>query len=731
MPDIPTSEHEDYHGRKARLMAIVSTSPKLMSRFFGPRVLACVVLLAFAPTVHAGEPDTVRPLITHEDIWLMKRVGDPVPSPDGRWIVLSVTDPSYDDKEQRSDLWIVPSDGTKPPRQLTFSLGGEGGIAWSPDGKKLAFAAKREGDEASQIYILNIAEGGEAIRFTTLSTGARMPQWRPDGKALLFVSSVHPGAADDEANKKIAAERKARKYKARVYTSFPIRNWDRWLEDMQPHLFVQTFEEGAKPKDILAGSAMVQEPGFSGRLGTSSEELDAVWSPDGNWIVFNATTKRNEAAFAFVDLRLYKVIASGGEPEAISPADGSYSGARFSPDGKLLLCSFSPTSDKVYNLTRIVRFNWPSTVVPEVLTRTFDRSVGSFGVTPDGRTIYLLAEEAGHEKLFSVPSTGGKVNLVYDMSEGVYSGLAVPRGGSDGNVFARWESASSPAEIVRIDLKTKQHVLLTRFNTEAAKKLNLPPLRHFWFTSSRGKNIHSMIVLPPGFDEGKSYPLVAMIHGGPHNMWRDYFFLRWNYHLLSQPGYVMLLTDYTGSTGYGEKFAQDIQGDPFVGPAAEIEQAVDEAIRWYKFIDGDRLAAIGASYGGHMVNWLQATTTRYKCFISHAGLINLESQWGTSDIIYHREVNNGGPVWEQGRVWREQNPIRRAENFRTPVLVTAGENDFRVPVNQALEYWSILQRLRVPSKLIVFPEENHWIQKGENSRFFYKEVHEWLDRHMK
>jgi dipeptidyl aminopeptidase/acylaminoacyl peptidase len=213
-------------------------------------------------------------------------------------------------------------------------------------------------------------------------------------------------------------------------------------------------------------------------------------------------------------------------------------------------------------------------------------------------------------------------------------------------------------------------------------------------------------------------------------MWRDQITYRWNYHLLAQPGYVILLTNYTGSTGFGEKFAQEIQSDPLKGPGEEINEAADEAIKRFAFIDASRQAAGGASYGGHLTNWLQATTTRYKCLISHAGLINLESQWGTSDSIYHREVNNGGPVWEQGTVWREQNPIRFAKNFRTPILLTVGENDFRVPLNQTLENWSVLQRLRIPSRLIVFPDENHWILKGENSRFYYKEVHAWLAKHL-
>jgi dipeptidyl aminopeptidase/acylaminoacyl peptidase len=210
----------------------------------------------------------------------------------------------------------------------------------------------------------------------------------------------------------------------------------------------------------------------------------------------------------------------------------------------------------------------------------------------------------------------------------------------------------------------------------------------------------------------------------------DQYFLRWNPHLLATPGYVVIQTNYTGSTGFGEKFARDIQFDPFKTPAEELSQAVEQAARRFAFVDGTRVAAAGASYGGHLVNWLEATTMQYKCLVSHAGLVNLESQWGTSDTIYHREVGAGGPPWEQGKVWREQNPIRYAKDFRTPILLTVGENDFRVPLNQTLENWSALQRQRVPSRLIVFPGANHWIQKGEDSRYFYAEVFAWLSKYL-
>jgi dipeptidyl aminopeptidase/acylaminoacyl peptidase len=416
---------------------------------------------------------------------------------------------------------------------------------------------------------------------------------------------------------------------------------------------------------------------------------------------------------------------------AITTGPNSYGQPSFSPDGKALYFTINAENDRAYNLNRLGTMPWPATtsMEPRILTSTFDRSVGAYALTNDGTTIFLLAEEAGHEKLFSVPASGGNVKLALEMSQGVYTNLRIPRASST-LLFANWESAVNPNEIVRIDLHNRQHVRLTDFNVEQAAQIDWQPLRHFWYTNKAGTKIHSMLALPPSFDERKKYPLLVLIHGGPHTMWRDQYFLRWNYHLLARPGYAVLLTDYRGSTGYGEQFAQSIQGDPFIGPSADLNESADEAVRLFPFIDATRMAAGGASYGGHLANWLQATTTRYKALISHAGLINLESQWGTSDIIYHREVNNGGPVWEQGRVWREQNPIRLAKNFRTPILLTVGENDFRVPLNQTLENWSVLQRLRIPSRLIVFPDENHWIQKGENSRFFYKEVHTWLGKYL-
>jgi dipeptidyl aminopeptidase/acylaminoacyl peptidase len=688
-----------------------------------------VSLLALVLAVHA---QPAKSPITHETLWMMKRVSSPSVSPDGTWVVFSITEPSYQEDGQIADLWIVPGDGSAPPRRLTATRSGESGVDWSPDSRRIAFTARRDGDQAAQVYVLDLAAGGEAQRFTSLSSGASSPRFSPDGKQLLFTSRVYPAAANDEEHAKIAAERKARKYNARVYDAFPIRHWDHWLDDLQARLFVQSVEPGAAAKDLLAGSALVREKGFSGALQTSGgENLSPVWAPDGQSVIFAATTNRTGAAYEQVRMSLYRVSVSGGEPQLLTPGADSYSSPRFSPDGAYLYAMRELHNGRIYNHETLVRFSWPAMAGATPISGSLDRPISGIAFSPDGRTIYLTAEDAGLEKIYELPAAGGTARPVTDTPSGVYGSLLSPEKAAEPFLVALWSSSVNPAEVVRIDRAARSHRNLTNFNTSQAAEIDWQPPRHFTFTSTAGKQIHNMLFLPPQFDSSKKYPLFVLIHGGPHSAWRDEISLRWNYHLLAQPGYVVLATNYTGSTGFGERFAQDIQGDPLKGPADEINQAAVEAVKRFSFIDPQAQCAGGASYGGHLANWLQGNTKKYRCLISHAGLINLESQWGTSDSIYHREMSAGGPVWQQGKVWREQNPIRYAQNFQTPILLTVGERDYRVPLNQSIENWSVLQRLKVPSRLIVFPDANHWILKPEDSRFFYREVHAWLEKYLK
>lgn len=692
------------------------------------RLALLCLLLPFA-AIAADAP--ARHRITHEDLWLMKRPGAVVVSPDGRWVVVSVAEPAYDDAARSSDLWVAPSDGSAPPRRLTGSKGGEGDVVFSDDSKRLAFVAKREGDEAPQVYVLDLA-GGEALRATTWSTGASAPMFSPDGRSILFVAMTYPGAKTDDDNRKSVADRKARKYNVRSYEGYPIRHWDRWLDETRPSVIVQPLDGTSPAHDLLAGTALRNDPGYGGRLGNEGDSIDAVWTPDGRGVVFAATTDRDQWVRADVHASLWLASLDGGEPRRLTTDDDDYSAPEFTRDGKTLLATVQPDSPQwVYVADRLAAWSWPGPGARRVLTAAFDRSVGDYASSPDGRRVYFLAEDAGHVKLYQVPLAGGPVEEVGRLGAGMYSRLSVGGTAKSPVVATLWSSTTHPAEVGRIDLASGQWRPLSMFNVDRAAALELSPVEEFWFTAKDGQKVHNFLVKPAGFDPSRKYPLYVVIHGGPHSAWLDDFVLRWNYDLLAAPGYVLVLTNYKGSTGFGEAYARSIQGDPLEGPANQVNEAADEAIRRYPFIDASRQAAGGASYGGHLANWLEATTTRYKALVSHAGLYDLKTQWTTSDTNYDRERNIGGPAWDLSlETWRSQSPFYHSSALKTPILVTCGERDYRVPCNNAIEFFLVLQRQQVPSKLVIYTDENHWILKGEDSRRFYQDMADWLAKYL-
>ena len=441
-----------------------------------------VASAAPAPVATGPSAITTTPrTITHEDLWLMRRVGAPVPSPDGKWVVASITEPAYDPKAQVSDLWMIPVQPGKgeAPRRLTGTAGGEGGVAWSPDGTRLVFTARRDGDEADQLYLLDL-RGGEARRLTTLTNGARGAKFSPDGRKLAFSSTDYPGALLESDNKRIAAERKARKWNARQYEGFPIRNWDRWLEDRKPRLLVLDLAAdggpaAGEPRNLLANTELVKAPGFAGRGGDGGDSLDAEWAPDGSGLVFVASTDRNKAAYAFTTSQLWFVGLDGSEPRRLTVDKHSWGSPTFTADGRTLLATRDRASDKVYTNTELAAFAWNGAAAgaplgeARILTAGWDRAVTSFAPTADSRRVYFLAEDAGHEKLYSAPiaGSGGKgasaVTPAFDMTRGVYSGLAIAQGGPRTGapiIVANYESATQPPEVVRIDLGKRGHTAL-------------------------------------------------------------------------------------------------------------------------------------------------------------------------------------------------------------------------------------------------------------------------------
>lgn len=656
-----------------------------------------------------------KPAMSHERMWMLKKIGAPALSPSGKWVVYSRTETSYNPDEQTTDLWLAAADGSSEPRKITNSKGGEDAYFWHPTKHQIYFTAKREGDEVAQLYQLSLESGGEAQRLTNLSTGVASPKISADGRMIAFTSRVYATAFTDSLSKKMAEEKKKIKTKARVYTSFPIRYWDSWLDEKQAHIYVMDLSaQKPKPVNLFSKVSLVESQGF--QLGSFTFNADA------SQIIFTATTEYNTTAYQSANSYIYSVSSTGG-PEKLLKDDADYSQVQCSEDGKYLIAAGHTNGNKIYYLDHLYRFAYPSMEGKTELAVGMDRPINDWEVS--GNSIYASIEDQGVDRAVQISIEKGGLSYVVGGDAGSYTSLSVA-----GDVFAyTYQNIAAPAEV--FVYRAGQKIAISKANEDALQEMDLPQAEVFWTKSSRGKMIRSVMLKPAGFDASKKYPLFVLMHGGPASSFKDVFGYRWNPYVLGAPGYVIVMTDYTGSVGYGEKFAQDIQLDPFKGPGNEILEAAADAMKRFPFIDASRQAAGGASYGGHLANWMQATTSHFKCLISHAGLVNSEAQWGTSDVIWGRELMNGGAPWVPTKTWKEQNPMRFAANFKTPMLLTVGENDFRVPINNTLENWSIHQRLKIPSKLIVFPGENHWILNPDNSKFHYQEIGNWLARYLK
>lgn len=667
-------------------------------------------------------PLAARP-ITHQDVWNLRRLGNPAVSPNGKWVVLSVTEPDYDKNKQISDLWLVPTDGSKPPRRLTSTPAPENGVRWSRQGDKIVFTSKRGKDETQQLYVLDMTGPGEAQRVGEFPLDCSNPQFTPDGRSLVFEAQVYPGKTDPESQKQAKSEMKDRKEKVSTYDGFPVRHWDHWLDGRHPRPYLVSLSDSSTFRDLLVDQPIVKEKGFAGVPGLTSESLQCTVTPDGKELLFVASTDRDQAVKSDTTFRLYRISLSGGDIAEVPAPNGSVFTPTFSPQGKLYT-SFEPHSDWVYNLLELRVQEWPAKNAGRSLTHGSDLSVEEFAVSASGRVLFS-ADTDGRRRLYTVVE-GAAPKPLDAKSRGVFSGLAL---GADG-IITRYEDGASPSELVKLDWQG-QKKNLSAFNASRVKDIDWRPYEEFWFSSSTGRRIHSWVVLPPGYSSEKKYPLVLIIHGGPHSTSLDAGHLRWNPQLMAAGGYIVLMTDYSGSVGYGAKFARGIQGDPLKTPALELLEAVDEAVKRYPAIDENKVAATGASYGGHLVNWFEATSRRFTCLVGHAGLISLEDQWATSDAVYHRERGLDGPPWEGSPLWREQSPSSYVTNFSTPIMLTIGEKDYRVPINQTLAAWTYLQRMGVPGKLLVYHQANHWVTDGPDAKHYWEEVHKWLAQWLK
>jgi dipeptidyl aminopeptidase/acylaminoacyl peptidase len=667
----------------------------------------------------AGHPtaQSARRHIGVDDLLAIQRISDPQISPDGSRVAYTVSTPDREANRLSRNVWIVPTAGGAP-RQLTTS-GKDRGARWSPDGKRLAFLSSRS--TGQQIYLLSLG-GGKVTKLTALAGGADNLVWSPDGASIAFTSQSYPDCHDNACNERREKERDDNKVKARVYDGLLYRHWTEWHDGRRGHLFVVPAAGGA-PKDLTAGADYDVPP--VQREGPHP----LAFSPDGKELAFVAVTDRVEATSTNGDIFLVAVDGSSPTPKRLTTGTGFDGAPAYSPDGRFLAFRSQPRAGVESDRWRLMRYERASAQVTEIVP-DFDRSVNALAWSPDSTTIYFDAEDKTYRPLFSVVSSGGSPKTV--TPETYNAEWALSRNGRV-VVMARTTQAA-PADLVTAAPDGSNTRALTHQNTALVERLEMAAAERFTFKGAGGTDVSAMLLRPPAFDVSKKYPVVMILHGGPETMFGDTWSYRWNTQMFAGSGYAVLMINRRGSTGFGQAFTDAIQDD-WGGKAFEdLMKGLDAALAKYAFLDGSRVAAAGASYGGYMIDWMASQTKgRFKVFVSHAGVYNLTSMYGATEELWFPEAEFKGTPWTSRDVYDKWSPHLRAaafEQHKTPTLVIAGELDFRVPYTQSLELYTALQRQAVPSRLIVFPDEGHWILKPQNSAFWYQEVLAWIGKYI-
>jgi len=664
--------------------------------------------MAASPAVSAPRP------IAFDDFIAMGRVSDPQIAPDGRRVAFVVTRYSVDTNAGDSDIYLVPMAGGEA-RALTTSSGSNKEPRFSPDGKSLAFTSTRSG--SAQIWVLPL-DGGEARQLTSLSTEASGPQWTPDGKSIVFTSSVYPDCADDAANKARLDQVAADKCKGRVIDELLYVHWDSWRDERRSHAFIVP-AAGGTPRDLTPGDFEVPTITLGGAH-------DVAISPDGAELCVVVNTDKN-AAWS-INNDLFVLPTSGGEWKRITDNPANDNNPVYSPDGRFIAYRAMSRpgfeSDR-YRLMLYDRRSGASAELGTELSGALDRSAGEVAWSPDSRRIYVTAEDEGYNALYEVDAKSGKTRKL--MGGHTLSSITVSRDGRT-LVFLD-QNAAMPYEVFSCDRSGGNVRKLSQVNAEALAGLDMNRLESFTFAGAGGTPVQGWLLKPPGFDPAKKYPLTFLVHGGPQGAWSDDFHWRWNYQMFASRGRVVVAINPRGSTGFGQKFTDEISRDWGGKVYEDLMNGLNYVLATYPFIDGDRMGAAGASYGGYMMDWFLGHTDRFKCLVSHDGVYDLESMYGATEELWFPEWEFGGTPWDNPGDYDKWSPHKFAAKFKTPTLVVHSQLDFRVPLTQGMELFTALQRQGVPSRFLYFPDEGHFVLKPVNARLWWKTVLDWIDEY--
>jgi len=725
--------------------------------------LLVVFFFALAPFANAQTTQPKRPM-TFEDMMAMKRLGETAVSPDGKWLAYSVTTVSLEKNTKTAELWlqaIAPSSGTgSEPMTLAAAQPGDSGPQFSADGKRLLFISSRTG--AAQIWIADFDSATGATtnlhKLTNLDLGIDNAQWAPDGRSVVFTAPVYPDCpaivpSDNGAGAECNYDRDAKaadsKVKAQIWTHLLYRHWNHYTGDKRSHLFIASVDEGAlrdltpnDPHDI---------PPFSIEGGGGF-----AIAPDSKELAFTENLDPEPATSVSAKILTLDLTNPAAKPVAVSNSLGGNFSPAYSPDGKYLAWRSEARAGYESDKFCLMLYDRAVKTVRDLLPK-FDNWVDEFSWGSSSQQIFFTSGIRGEQDVYEISlqhEESALMALGAEFSDlhliGIPDRPGMVEKGGVGTIVAAMMKADRPSEGVLIEIGdtvhtvTDQHgvaseydptiVPFTHLNDALFSQLDLQKMESFWFTAADKTKVQGFIIRPPAFDPAKKYPVKFLIHGGPQGAWGDSWSYRWNAELFAANGYVVVMINPRGSTGYGQTIVDGVNGDWGGKPFTDLMTGLDYAEQHYPFIDKTRECALGASYGGYMANWVLGHTDRFKCIVSHDGMFNPESAFGTTEEDWFNIWEFKGHPWDYYGKPDSENPFRKwapmlaAKNFKTPTLVIHGQLDYRLDVSEGFQLFDTLQLLKVPSKMLYFPDEGHWVLKPQNSQLWYKTVNDWVDQ---
>ena len=683
-----------------------------MPRFAAGLVLGALWAVASNAGAVAREE---RHALTAEDLWGLYRASDPQVSPDGAQVVFVATKYDLEANKGNDELYLVPVAGGEV-RRLTDSDGPDRSPRWLPDGSAILFLSLRGADESPQIYRLPLC-GGDPERLTDLPSGVSSFFVSPDGASIALTTDVFPDCTDVECTRTRLQEREDSGVTAVVADALPYRVWNAVRDGRVSHLFLQPVDGPGEPRDLTPGPHDC--PPID--LGTSH---DVAFSPDGAFLAYVLNAETNVAWSTNNDV--WEVpLARGGAVRQVSTGPGNDAGPAYSPDGTRLAWLSMERAGFESDRRRVMVQDRGSGEVRE-LGAELDRSPEELQWLPDSSGLLLVAGDRGRERVFRVDVGGGAARAIVE--DASYSSVQPTRDGKA--IVGVRESHTHPPEIVRVDLEGGAVASLDRLNDELLATIAMPAAREFWYEGAKGEQVQGYLLEPAELRRGRRIPAVFVLHGGPQGAFNEGFHYRWNLQLLTSPGYAVVAINFHGSDGFGQAFEDSVSGDWGGAPFEDVMKAVDYVTATYPEIDGGRLAAVGASYGGYLVDWILGHTDRFRCLVTHAGVSELWSKYGSTDELWFPEWEFGGAPWENPESYDRWSPLRYASSFRTPTLVSHGEGDYRVLYTQGTAIFAALQRQGVPSRLVLFPDEDHFVRKPKNAMLFWDTLFDWLKTYL-